>query len=219
MGFGSNPFPTTTKTAAFVTVDFSGEKDIIRAFNLLGPRVERKVMRAALTKAARPIAKEAKALLKGHKGRFKDSHGVLWRSIGIKTKTRKTGFTYAVIGPQRRKGRWVVPLADKRKKGRVRFKAMTPSQAGRALLSGKVVGGIEALNQEKTAKGIRRKRQFRIPTKYAHLIQGGTKFFNAFDFMEKAWRRQGSDVALGTIRRELWKGTRKELGKLNTTGK
>lgn len=205
MGFGSNPFPVPSSQSEFLRVDIQGEKDIIRALNQLGPRIERKVMRTALTKAGRILAKEAKNILKSSRGEFRDSHGILWRSIGVKTKTTRAGITYAVIGPQRRRGRWIVPIADKRKKGRVRFKAMTSQQAARSLLSGQTVGGLSATRRERTGKGGMRRRQFRNPTKYAHLIEFGTARSAKHPFMRPAWSRFGGDIALGKIRSELKK--------------
>lgn len=203
--------------AEFITASISGEKDIIRTLDALGPRVERRVMRTALTKAGRVIAKEIKTKLKG-KG-FKDTHGVLWRSIGVRVKTnRRTGITYAVIGPQRKKGKWIVKIRDKRTKDGTRPKAMTSQQAGRALLSGTAVGGLSAIRRGRSAGGKSMRRSFRDPVKYAHLIEFGTARSAKHPFMRPAWASKGGQTALRDITKTIRPLLDAEIRKLAKKG-
>ncbi|KKL17336.1 hypothetical protein LCGC14_2486620, partial [marine sediment metagenome] len=56
--------------AGMGAMDLLGEKEVRRMLNELGPRIERKVTRGAMVKAARPIIKAAQANAKrvlGHR--------------------------------------------------------------------------------------------------------------------------------------------------------
>jgi HK97 gp10 family phage protein len=78
----------------YFKVEFHGDKQIKKFLGELPPRIIKKSMRRALSIAATPIVKMARALAP-------KQFGWLKRSIKRKVKTYPSGVTVAVIGPDR----------------------------------------------------------------------------------------------------------------------
>lgn len=76
----------------------SGDKELLNAISKLPGSVQRRVARPAIRKAASIVSKAAKANLKSIN--FTDSTGQLRRSIGVKTKTTRSGRMIAIVGPR-----------------------------------------------------------------------------------------------------------------------
>mgnify|MGYP006935485075 CR=1 FL=1 len=94
---GSQRYNTATKGkrgGVSVHMDLTGDKKLIAALNSLGGTQLNKIVRAAETKAMRPMAKSAKANAPVETGTLK-------KSIGVKTKTyRRSGTVVTVVGPR-----------------------------------------------------------------------------------------------------------------------
>ena len=76
-------------------MELFGDKALKRTFEQLGERVQRKVLRAAVTAAATPVSKAAKA------NAAKES-GLLKKSLGRKIVTnKKRQSVTAIVGPRR----------------------------------------------------------------------------------------------------------------------
>lgn len=82
---------------AIGTIRIEGLKELDRKLKNLGPRVLRKVVRSASSKAMTPVLKDAKQRAKA----IKDT-GLLSKSLGRKTKTyTRTGTVTVNVGPRK----------------------------------------------------------------------------------------------------------------------
>jgi HK97 gp10 family phage protein len=106
------------------------------------------------------------------------------------------------------KGKYLVPRLLRRS---MDFKVQTYP-------SGAVVGVIGPAKGHKTQAGVRtrgkRKGQpyYQDPTKYAHLVEKGTKRSRSFQFMQRAWEQTQAQVR-AILEEEIGLGVEKALAK------
>ena len=85
------------------TATIAGAAELVKMLTQLGPRIERKITRGAMTMAATPVVRQIKANAKGMvAGGAKRKHGKphLYQTIGKRTKTyAKKGVVYVAVGP------------------------------------------------------------------------------------------------------------------------
>lgn len=179
------------------------------AFKELGYKAIRRVTRAAVSKAARHLAKQVRIKVKTIK--FDDSGGFLQRSIGHKLYTAKTGHIGAVIGPRRaHSGFFYSYRRGKSDRGKLLTGRI---RARKADLSAKPT---KRLVKDLTAFGKRNvvgKPVFRNPTRYGHLVERGTSKTAAKPFLRPtrdANVRATNNIMANNIR----DGIKKEAAKL-----
>jgi len=80
-------------------VKISGAIELSAMLNEFKPAVQRRILRGAVMKAGRPMARTAKSNLAGVR-----RSGLLAKSIGIKNATLKSGAVIAILGPRRKMG-------------------------------------------------------------------------------------------------------------------
>ena len=113
----SNLYRAPTAGAA-VSATLHGAADISRNFQLLPIRVQRKVVRRAVTIVTRILAKRAKKAISGGTNKAIDT-GLLKKSIGIRVSSPRGApwVIIGVIGPRRGFGTAVVRKGQGEKKG------------------------------------------------------------------------------------------------------
>jgi len=162
-----------------------GEKELLHALKALPVKLQNKALRTGVTKAARLVVKAAKQTV------VKDS-GLLKRSLGHRVWMSRDGMVIgATIGPRKGMG-GLVEKKQSKKRGKY-MKAVGKKD----ITSGKAAMRAESM-------------EYRDPTKYAHLVERGTKHTAPRAFLRRAMSAS-SDVALGVMRAEV----QKAINKLN----
>ncbi len=180
-------------------LSLSGGRKLIRTFELLPVKVQRRAARGAVARAARMMVKEVKSTVDRGSHKAVDS-GLLQKSIGFRMWTSKTGFwaVGATIGPRKGFGTLVV----RSKKGKE--KALTRGGIAKVVAAG----------------GSFARAQYADPAKYAHFVERGTKeraggrgAVRGVRFMQHSYLRS-RDVMAGTLRTEIRNGIEHEARKL-----
>lgn len=182
--------PGTSVTKGRFAVDLSGDKELLHLFNTLPDRVQRRVLRGAVSKVARRMVKSVKAAI-DQVGAVET--GTLKKSIGFRVRTAKGGGIVAIIGPRTGFKR---PVA-KNKRGQVKS------------LSKKKLAAAEAAGE---------KIKHREPARYAHLVEFGTDDTQPNPFMRIGFEAN-QDVGRATLRHDILVGIDREAQKLAKKGR
>lgn len=189
------------KANAAVSLSLLGAQDLIRTFNALPLRVQKRVVRSSVAKVARKMVKEVKMTIKTGPQQMFDS-GLLYKSIGFRQWTSQRGdwTVGATIGPRH----GFATLVTRTKKGKKR--ALTKKAITRVVEAG----------------GSFRRAQYADPAKYGHLPELGTKrrpkrgAVQGKHAVRHAYLRS-KDVMQGVMRREIMAGIVREATKLART--
>lgn len=176
--------PGNSVTRGRFAIDLTGDKELLRLFNVLPDRVQSRVMRGAVAKVARRMVRVMKETIE-NVGAVET--GTLKKSIGFKVSTTRTGIV-AYIGPRRGFRR---PVA-KNKKGQVK------TLGKKGLAAAEAAGG---------------KVEYREPARYAHLVEFGTDDTRPNPFMRISFQ-ESQDMAAGVLRRDILIGVKREAAKL-----
>ena len=197
----SNLFSRPTKGTA-VTLSLSGGRELIRNFNLLPVKLQKRVARQAVTKIARLMVKEVKATMSREPKITKSpkvfESGLLRKSIGFRVwvPKRSQWSVGATIGPRTGFGTMVV----RNKRGGK--KALTKGAIAKV-----VAGG-----------GSFRRAEFSDPAKYGHLVEKGSTrrqrgTVERRPFMRHSYLRS-RDFMTGLLRTYIARGIEQEARKL-----
>ena len=180
-----------------VSLTLSGGRELIRNFERLPVKMQRRVCRSAVAKVARKMVKVVKTTIETESPPAIDS-GLLRKSIGFRPWTSKKGrwAVGATIGP--RKG--FATLVVRNKRGKLK-----------ALTKGAITKRVEAGDTFFRS-------QLADPVRYAHLVEGGVVRgkhgrVKARPFLEHSYLRN-RDVMAGVLRTEIRKGLERETQKL-----
>lgn len=195
-GYASGTIHGRLAGRSAVSLSLLGGRELIRNFELLPVRVQRRVARGAVMKIARLMVKEVKAGIKRENPPPIDS-GLLLKSLGYRMWTSKTArwAVGATIGPRTGFGRLAIRL-DKEGKKKLRRAQIAHVRAG---------GGSKPVYAD--------------PVKYAHLVEGGRKESSKTGgvaprpFMRHSYLRS-RDIMAGTLRTEIRNGIEREARKL-----
>lgn len=198
----SNLFDRLIGKRSGVHVTLSGGRELVRNFEILTVKTQRKVARAAVTSVARKMVREVKSTMAGMSSM--DS-GLLRKSMGFRmwTKQSPRWAVGATIGARTGFGRFVIRNVLKSGKLSKKSSAVTQKQFQKRFSAGK------------TFKVIR----WADPWRYSHLVEGGTKVrlkrgrMPADPFMERTYLKS-RDVMAGTLRTQIRKGIEREARKL-----
>lgn len=177
-----------------VRVTVTGARAIIRALHVLPSRVQKRVIRRAVTRVSRLLAKRAKETISGGTDEAVDT-GLLKKSIGFRVKSPKGApwVIIGVIGPRRGFGTLIT------RKG----KALTRGGISKVVAGG---GGFT-------------RSQYADPARYGHLVEGGRKAkgkhpgVRARPFMEHTHIRSATQMGI-ELRRSIHEGIAIEARKL-----
>lgn len=191
------------------TIKIFGVPEALRAFDELPRRVRFKHLRIALNAGGGIIKTRASQLARRETG-------LLSKSIGVKVKIPDASFNsahhgkpaYAVIGPKRKSGRMM------RLTQALRLKGYSIAQRSLVASRKELAGfGIHPLAREKTAVKVTlakfRNAVYRNPTRYAHLVEKGTKRSRRFPFLAPAVQ-QTKDQVTAKIAEKLSQGIEQE---------
>jgi len=200
-----------------LAVRLLGSDAIKRDLARLTVTIQRKLLRNAVAASARPVAKMLKQYMRADaaKSPRQESIGASVRSIGIKVGTSKSdpGVAYAKIGARRGYAEIVkidqtgsVQSISVRRRGK-KIRRGVHSVKHRAL---KNIGPIARKARLNPKQG---RTQRRIPTRYLHLIEKGTRRSRAYKFMRAAEENaaHASRMAFGA---SIEHGITREFGKL-----
>ncbi|KKL07300.1 hypothetical protein LCGC14_2587420 [marine sediment metagenome] len=179
--------PGTSLTKGRYGIDLTGDKELISLFNRLPDKIQRRVLRGAVSKVARRMVKDVKDAIV-QVGAVET--GTLKKSIGFKIRTAKGGGIVAIIGPRTGFKR---PVA-KNKKGQIK------SLSKKKLAAAEAGGG---------------KVKYREPARYAHLVEFGTDDgrIRPKPFMRVGFDA-GRDIGTATLRHDILVGIDLEAQKL-----
>lgn len=186
-------------------LSLTGARDLIRNFERLPVRLQRKTVRSAVQKVARRMVRSVKDTMKteptlhDHRAGVPFDTGLLYKSIGHRMWTAKTGqwAVGATIGP--RKGfATMVKRGDGKKS-----KSLTKAAIAKVVAGG---GGFQ-------------RSEYADPVKYAHLVERGVRAHGKHPgvegrpFMLHGYMRS-RDYLMGVLRTEIHRGLEREARKL-----
>lgn len=180
------------RLAGSVSVDISGLPELRKAMDSLRASVQRRILRKALTNAARPGVKATAA-------KIQKVTGHLAKSIGLRTKTGRDKAVNVVVGPRRK----FYKIYDVRTTSKgTQFVKMqkTPKDFKEMKALGKQVRG------DKT-------KAVRWATKYFHLVELGTKRSRKFSPLQKTFNELKSSMN-ATVEKEVAAGLAAEARKV-----
>lgn len=185
-----------------VDVDTHSITSVNAAMRSLPPVVQKRILRGGVLKAGRYFAKQVKASIRTQ--RLIESR-LLMKSIGARAWTSRDGNAVGVtVGPRKRKGGYIYLRRSKAKKkwGKV---------IGVGVLKKKEIEAAERIGLT-----LDRKRAYRDPVKYAHLVEfghGGKHPAPPWPFMRPAFS-SSQTIMFGTIRAHIQKRLPIEVTKL-----
>lgn len=137
-------------------IQLLGDKELMKLFRQLGPRVQRRILRPAMNVAATPVVKAAKS-------KAAKRSGLLKKSLGKKVKTYPDhGTVVAIVGPRTSvvgevKGRkhWPAKIAHLVEKGHIaRDGSYVPPHPFLGLAFGESEGQALGVMKDKLAEGV-----------------------------------------------------------------
>lgn len=181
---------------AAIALRLSGVQELQHALLELPREPANRAVRKSLSKAARIIAKQARANARAIKNvPTAESTGALARSVGVVIKTsRRQNFTYAVIGPRRR----YVENFNAAERTRTATRGGKPGKTFRASV---VPTSLK-----------------RGPTRYAHLVEFGTRRTRSHPFLRAAMHAKKAE-ALASIRSTIGPNIDLEALRLRSRGR
>jgi len=196
-----------------------GVREALLAFRELPRRVGFKWLRIALNAGGGIIRDRAASIVRR-------STGLLAKSLGVKVTIPDSSFNsthqgkpaYAVIGPKRKSGRLLKITAKGLLKGHGKAQSFLSAERKRLKQEGK----LPPLQRERAAVKSALKQFagsiYRSPSRYAHLIEKGTKHSKAFPFLAPAVA-QTKDQVLAKVEAKLSEGIELEARALAPLGR
>lgn len=184
-----------------LAVKFVGADETKRALALLPAAVQRRVLRNAVAAAARPVTKamRAGARTAASQSRRREGIGTTARSIvqKVATSKRDPSVAYAVIGARRGYSE-MVSLVDETKRSAVkniRVRRQTKrGRRGTTKVTERDLKNLGSVARKARLNPKSNSTHKRVPSRYLHLIEKGTKRSRGYGFMQSAAGGQISAV-------------------------
>lgn len=203
-------------------VEIVGDVQTARALSQLPTRVQRAIARHAIAAKARPIAKAMKAgaAMAARDSIRHEGIGTTSRAISMKVATSKRNpwVTYAKVGARRGYTEFVTLLDDTKRsapKGVAVVKQIRRGRGRRGVREDRVslLKSMSARTRRARLDPKSNSTRKRIPSRYLHLIEKGTKRFLGYQFMERS-AELGKTAGQAAYMRVLDEGIKREFAKL-----
>jgi hypothetical protein len=177
-----------------LAIKFVGAETAKRDLARLKPTIQKKLLRQGVASAARPVLKLARQYAKQTSAASTRSEGIgtTARALGMKVATSKrdAGVAYAIIGAKRGYFEYVT-LMDRNKRSGVKEVSVPRRRRGGKVehVPLKNLGPIARkarLSPQRQKDGTHAERIRRVPSRYLHLIDKGTRRSRAGKFMRWA---------------------------------